>query len=226
MKDGWDNIGNMKTVNDVDKLYKKPIKKLKNGIFLCPVCEKDFQTERGAEIHKEKKECHTLKHLVEGTIHEGKGFGLYQEIVGSINPKARVTLATFRKSTFYKPMMRFILFCVLHQVFDIRQYVDWLNQIKKIENLPKLLSVGTEEPILREFRDFAQLFELMDSQKFFDKYKEKLEEDDDFFIRSIEKGLISLSWLSRLESYDIDSRVERLPIDYKNRLFVVAGKLA
>ncbi len=219
------SVTTLKTVNDVEKLYAKGIIHLKNTDFLCPVCGKTYKHLHTAEKHLEKRDCHTMQQLMEGTIHEAKGLGLYQELIASLNPKATVSLAKFRKSTMYKPVMRFIMFCVIHQVFDIRVYLDWLNQIKAIHNLPTILSQGTEEPVLREFRDFAQLFSLMDSEKFFKMYGDRLRTDDDFFVRSIEKSLIGLIWLANHKDFPMDERVEGLPIGYKDRVMAVAEKL-
>lgn len=212
------SMNQIKLLRDMDEVYNKQIKELPAGGYICPVCGKSYVRKVAAENHLSNKDCHKLQDVIKDTLTEMRSYAIYKDVVSQVNPNAKVGLSQFRKSKLYNGFGRFSLFCTLHEIFDPLCYVDWLNQIKGYENLPLLLKKGAEEPILREFRLFSQVMELMDSEKFYGSYKEDLLTDDGFFVRSIEKAKISLKWLARKEDFPFDERLASLPVDYQNRI--------
>lgn len=214
----------LKIINDIDALYSVELKEMKNGTTVCPVCGKSFLKFWAAERHYEQKNCHKLRDVVKGTLTEMRAYQLYRDVIAETNPKARITMKTFIKSKFYNQFVRFSMFCTLHEIGDVLTYLDWLNQIKKLTSLPMLLKVGIEEQTMREFRLFMHATGIMDSKKFFERFKDDLESDDDFFTRSIEKAKISIIWLAM--NYDgFEERMKRLPIDYSNRLMELVNQI-
>lgn len=215
----------LKLIQDIEAIYEKPIIELKNKSFICPVCGKSYMKQHSAELHLARKSCHKLKDIVTGTLTEARAYEIYKDVLSNVNPRARISMNGFKKSPMYNSFVRFVMFCTLHEVFDPLCYLDWLNQIKNLQNLPLLLKVGIEEATVREFRTFAQVMELMNSQKFFDAYKEDLLTDDGFLVRSLEKAKISIKWLARSEEFPFAERMENLPIDYQNRIEEIAKEL-
>lgn len=214
----------LKIMNSVDAMYDVTLVPLKNGINLCPVCGKTFAKFWALERHFAQKNCHTLRDVAKGTLTELRAYQLYKDVISEVNPKARISLKTFIKSKFYNQFVRLSMFCTLHEITDVLAYLDWLNQIKNLTNLPTLLKVGIEEQSMREFRLFSHSCDLMGSAKFFERFKDELESDDLFFIRSIEKAKISIYWLA-MNHPDFDGRMNRLPVDYQNRIMELVNTL-
>lgn len=208
------------SLNDIDALYDAGPKIMKNGAIQCPVCEKIYQSETAAKKHVEKRNCHDLKKVIEGTIFEMKAYALYKMLLAALNDKAKVSMSTFRKSPLYKPVARFSMFCSANEVFSMDTYVAYLNEIKGIEHVGAILSEGIKEKSLADFRLFAQRMNLIPSEDFYAKYRDDLLTDDNFLVRSIEKARISLQFLASLpvEEFDFCTRMENLPADYQNRL--------
>lgn len=208
----------LRTMNDVNAVYDQGIKTLKNGLLVCPMCEKTYKNELAAHKHVNERNCHKMIDVVKDTLHETKGYGLYKNLIAALKPNAQLSLATFRKSPMYNSVMRFTMFCSLHEVFSSDIYVAFLNEIKKIEQVNAILSAGVKEENLREFRIFAQQYDLIPSESYYSKYRDDLINDDDFFIRSIEKSRIGLRFLAAQSDFDFEDRFDKLPIDYQNRL--------
>lgn len=212
----------IKTMNDVGALYEKGMKKLKNGLLVCPVCEKSYRCELSANKHLNARNCHKMQDLVKGTLHETKGYAMYQLLVSNLNPSAKLSLQTFQKSPMYNPVMRFTMFCSLHSVFDCDVYLSWLNEVKGLEQVNTILKEGIREDNLREFRIFAQKHSLMPSEKIYDAYREDLLTDDEYLVRCIEKAQISLKFLASREDFPFEERLANLPIDYQIRITEIA----
>lgn len=212
----------VKTMNNIDALYDAGMKKLRNGLLVCPVCEKTYKCESSAKKHIEARDCHSMKDLVKGTVHEVKGYAMYQLLVSNLNPEARVSLQLFQKSPMYNPVMKFTMFCSLHAVFDCNVYLSWLNEIKKFVHVNQILKEGIREDNLREFRIFAQKYDLIPSAKIYDAYREDLLTDDEYLVRCIEKAQIGLNFLAKQEDFPFEERLASLPVDYQNRITDIA----
>lgn len=212
----------VKTMNDIDAMYDAGMKKLNNGLLLCPVCGKSYKCQIAANKHIAARDCHSMKDLVKGTVHEVKGYAMYQLLVSNLNPSARITLTTFQKSPMYNPVMKFTMFCSLHAVFDCNVYLSWLNEIKKFVHVNQILKEGIREDNLREFRLFAQKYNLIPSEKIYNAYREDLLTDDEYLVRCIEKAQIGLNFLARQEDFPFEERLAALPVDYQNRITEIA----
>lgn len=215
-------MSNLKTFNDVDAIYAKGLRQLKNRLYVCPMCEKTYSSEAAGLKHVAAKKCHKMQQLIEGTVHETKAFVMYKVIVANLNPDAQLTLATFRKSPMYTPVARFTMFCSLHSVFDANVYLSYLNEYKEIENVNAILSAGILEENLRDFRLFAQKYNIIPSDTIYEKYREDLLTDDEYFVRCIEKAQIGLAYLARKEDFPFEERMASLPLDYQLRINEIA----
>jgi hypothetical protein len=211
--------------NDIDTLYEKSIIE-DNGKFICPVCGKSYKTEKGAKNHMSKRDCFSYLVLIKDTMLELTCYSLYKLLVAEMGTISRVSVTSFRKSGYYKAVAKFVIFCKLHEVKDINSYLRYINS-KGVDSVHALLKVGVKETTLREYRIYLQKNpEEIDSVSFFEKYADYLETDDKFLIRSIEKGHISLLYLvTGQNQFDIDERIEGLPIDYQNRIFEVSDQI-
>lgn len=207
----------MRTMNDVNAVYDQGLMQLKNKLFVCPVCKKTYSNELAGIKHVNKRGCYKMEDVVAGTVHETKGYALYQTLVAELQPNAKVDLKTFRKSPLFNGIMRFTMFCSLHSVFSVDVYLSWLNEIKKLEQINTILKEAVKEDNLREFRIFAQKHALIPSDLFYSRYRDDLIEDDEFFIRSIEKAQVGVTFLATQPDFPFEERLDRLPLDYKNR---------
>lgn len=213
---------NLKTLNDVDAVYDSGLKQLKNKLFVCPMCEKTYTCETSAKKHLDARNCHKMLDLIKDTVHETKAYAMYKVIISSMNPGAQISLGSFRKSPLYNQIARFTMFCSLHSVFDADVYLSWLNEIKKFDSVPVILKQGISEENLREFRLFAHKFNIIPSEKIYNKYRDDLLTDDEYFVRCIEKAQIGLVFLLQQEDFPFEERMKSLPIDYQNRITAIA----
>lgn len=212
----------LKTLNDIDSVYDKGLKHLKNKLMVCPMCEKSYSSEHAAKKHLDARSCHRMQDVIAGTVHETKAYAMYKVIISSMKPDAQISLNTFRKSPLYNPIARFTMFCSLHSIFDADVYLAWLNEVKGIENVNTVLKEGVREDNLREFRLFAQKYNIIPSEKIYNAYREDLLNDDDYLVRCIEKAQISLAFLASQEDFPFSERFDGLPLDYQNRIRDIA----
>lgn len=215
----------MKTMNDVNAVYDQGLKTLKNGLMVCPVCEKTYQNELAARRHVDKRDCYKMQDIIGGTVHETKAYGLYKELIAAMSPKAQISISTFRKSPMYGPVSRFTMFCSLHEVYDSNSYLAYLNEVVKIEQVNTLLKAGLDEQHLREFRVYAHKYDLIPSDKYYDNYRDDLLTDDEFLVRSIEKARVGLTFLAMRDDFPFEERFSKLPIDYQNRISAIADEI-
>lgn len=209
----------VKLSNDVSYLYESGLIENEDGTHTCPVCKKKYKNKKSAQKHLDKQDCYKIQDLFGGTEFEKQAFHLFKEILASTNPSARTTVSTFRKSKSYSQIVRFILFTSYHDVYDKGLYYSWLNDIIGIRYMTKILSEGIKESRLREFRRWLQSHpSYIDSETFLDRYKEDLIEDQHFFIRSIEKGHVSIEYLSKSNDFPFDEICANLYQDYYQRL--------
>jgi hypothetical protein len=208
----------LKTMNDVNALYDAGMTKLKNGLLLCPVCGKTYKTEAPAKKHIEARSCHRMQDIIKDTMHEAKAYGMYKILISSLQPNARVTLNSFRKSPMYSPVARFTMYCSLHEVFSCDTYMAWLNEIKGIQNVNVLLQQALLDENLREFRIFAHVHDLIPSEHFYQAYRDDLISDDEFFIRSLERAKVGVRFILKQDDFPFEERCAKLPLDYAMRL--------
>lgn len=208
----------LKTMNDVNAVYDQGYKTLKTGQFLCPMCGKLYKHEYAIKKHMEKRSCHSMLDVIKDTVHEAKAYSMYKILIAALQPNARVTLESYRKSPMYSPVARFTMYCSLNEVFSCDTYLAWLNEIKGFKTVNVILQQAILDENLREFRIFAHRHDLIPSDRFYDAYKNDLIEDDDFFIRSLERAKIGVRFLVAQKDFPLDERCDKLPIDYRMRL--------
>lgn len=208
-----------KTMNDIDALYDKPLQESSEG-FLCPVCSKVYKTIAGAQKHLERRDCANLKALYSGTVSEMTGYKVYKDLVSELNPKSKVTFASFVKSNAYNSTMRYVTFVNYHGMSQYEiEYANWILFTKKFKTVNQVLSVAIKTPTLNEFKVFLHQSDMIDSAKYFNQHKERLKEDPNFLVRSIEKCKMSVMYLA--ENEEASSMVHSLDTDYYARVIDV-----
>jgi len=207
----------LKVLNNIEQLYEQPLIKLDNE-WQCPVCKKIYKSEKRAKTHLEKQTCVTYQSLLKDTLLEIKIYNMYKLLIAAYNPHAKISLRSFRKSRYYKAVSKFVMFCALHEIKDLIKYLEWINWKKEIHHMNSLLSTAIKESTLREYRLYCQTTDEIDSDPFYERYGDSLKTDPHFLTRSIEKALVSVSYLAFKEEFDFEKTMENLPIDYKNRV--------
>lgn len=208
----------VRSINDVSVLYEGGVVE-ENGVYSCPVCNKEFKSLGWAQKHVDKQDCYDMRSLFSGTEHELKGYELFKSIVSESNQKARVNLSIFKKSKSYSPILRFILFCTVHEIKDIGLYYSWISYSTNNDMMNFVLSHGIKEQTLRDHRIFLlKNEEYVNSESFYMKYRDDLLNDGLFFIRSIEKAHIGIKYLSTREDFPFDGLYDMLDLDYYERL--------
>jgi len=209
---------NIKMMNDVAEVYEQE-PKIIDGKRVCPACGKMFKTESGYKSHIAKRECFNYLTLVKDTLLEVRIYDTYKKLIAALNPKARSSLTKFRKSKYYNPIARFVLFCIVHEIKDQDLYLEWINQKLKATTINAILSKGIKETNLRNFRLFLQVNEdNIKSKEYYERYEKDLKSDANFLTRSLEKSLISFKYLAERQDFYFEQTMESLPIDYQHRL--------
>lgn len=214
----------IKTFNDVSKLYEGGLIE-EDGAYTCPVCKKVYKRLTSAQKHIEKQDCFSVKDIFANTLHESKAFALYKSIVSVKNSRAQLSLKVFRKSSLYKNTVKFTVFCNLHEVKVPDIYYMWIRDYKGFKYDNAILTEGQKESNLRDFRVFQQKHNYIDSDKFFETYKDELMDDTNFFIRSIEKAHLGLMWLIENHPDFFDEIYSDLEADYVIRIEDLVHKM-
>lgn len=218
------NSAALKIFNDINALYEQDL--IFNGEkYACPVCKKEYKSEKRARKHLDKQDCFSYVDLLKNTLLEIKIFQLYKDLIASVNPRARATLQSFRKGTFYRSTSKFVIFCHIHEVKVMEDYITWLNQEKGFDMIQKILSQGIKESTLREYRSYQRKNEQIASEPFYEKYRDDLIEDGQFLTRSLEKSHISIRYLATRDDFPFEEILSNLPRDYQNRVEGIASEV-
>lgn len=188
----------IKLSNNLEEIYSGEVTKALNGGWLCPVCQKTFKTETGAKKHFEKKGCHTLKQLFMGTEFESCMYTFYKELLAVRGNRGFTSLSTFREGSLYKPVARFLSFCIENGV-DVYKYMFWLvGRFGSDTPLVQLLGMGRKDETLRKYRAFLRTNPgMIDSHVFFEKHREQLQTDLSFLIRAVQRADVDLGFVIR-----------------------------
>ena len=213
--------------NDIDSLYSKEPIEQTDGSFQCPVCMKKYKSIKGVNKHMEKRDCFSYLALLKDTMMELSCYQLYKLLMAEEESNRLITVSSFRKSSYYKNIAKFMIFCKLHEVKNINSYLRFINH-KGFNSAQGILKGGIKESVLRDYRFYQQLNakDEIDSAEFLDRYEKDLLTDDNFMVRSLEKSHIGLVYLLfGQDRIDFDSRVQNLPIDYQERVFELADRI-
>jgi len=216
----------IKTINDLDKLYDAGVKEY-NGMFVCPVCEKEYKTKKGAESHVSKRDCYDLQDMFKSTQMELMAYGVYKELIMAASPNANMDIRTYRKSPYYNGTIRFVLFSNINEIAEQKQaYLTWLNEFKNCSNINSMLSAAIKESNLREFRLFLQKFpQFIESETYYKRHYDKLVSDGQFFIRSLEKAKVSLQFILNAPDFPFEQVMESMDADYQIRFEELANRV-
>lgn len=212
----------VKQVNTIDEIYdgtviiEKP-----DGTYECPVCKKVYKQLKRAESHLAERDCYDVRTLFKGTDRERKALLLFQAIMDAFYPNARSTISYFRKNKLYGPVVKFSMFCTIHEVKDPELYFAWIRDAKKFKMINAILKHGLNEANLREYRKFLITHpEFINSATFIDQNSDVLGEDWNFFTRSIEKGHMSIVYFLQHLGITFEELIldNDIPMEYANRL--------
>jgi len=207
---------NIKTMNDIDALYEKPIQTTADG-FVCPVCSKVYKTITGAEKHLKRQDCANLRALYSGTMSELTGYKIYKDIVSELNPRSQVTFSSFNKSKAYNSTMRYVSFVNYHGMSEYEiEYANWVLITKKLKTVNQVFSLCLKTHILNEFKVFLHRSDMIESEKYFNQHKDRMKEDQNFFVRSVEKCKMSIIYLAG--NSEASSMIQSLEADYYARI--------
>lgn len=209
-------MAHFKSMNDVDAAFDSGLKEV-NGQFVCPVCGKTYKRKTAAEKHLNERNCADLKAIFSGTSTEMYAFNMYKTLVLDINPSAKVSYVTFKKSPHYNPAVRFAAVVAYHDLQPLaEQYMAWISLTRKANHVNQIFAYGIKPEVVRTFRIDAHVHDLMDSEKFFDRYADELVVDESFLVRSLEKAKIGIKFV--LTNQRLDSVLEKMQPDYMNRI--------
>lgn len=201
---------NTNHINDVSELYQQPVEQDAKGRFVCPVCDKPYATRAGIHRHMSEQDCAPANKLFADTVTEDVGYEFFIATVGYYNKNQRKGLGAFRKSKYYKAVLRATLHCMNNKV-DGTLFFEWIKLAKKPKYYNHALSLMMKDTVLVEFREhLVKNEELIESERFFEQNEEAVLSNDSFLIRAIERGDIGLDYAMGHSSIDLNGRVDKL----------------
>lgn len=184
----------MKWINDIEPIYSRGIEE-RNGLYVCTVCGKKYKQSKRANTHIEKRNCHSYYQLLKNTLTEELMYKLYTSILNELNNKSYVSLDLFRKKkNIYNALARYVTYTQRHSLTNdhVINYFLYVY-FNKASNITQASNYAANTNILKEFREFMiKNPELINSEEFFDKNKDKMLNDTSFVVRSIERGEVSV----------------------------------
>ena len=206
---------NMKLFNEIDEIYEKGIVPTSDGQFKCSVCGKIYKTQKNADKHIAKQNCHSYSSVFKGNQIEYKFFSVYNFLAG-VEGETGYSFNRFRKSGRYTQIAKLYVFCSRNRLNDIEDYLVYILETYSLPNAYYSLVMGQKESVLVEYRNWLRRnVSNGDSYKFYNEYKEQLE-DTSFVLRSLERGDIHYEFL--FDKIDFDGFVEILSDIEKDRL--------
>jgi hypothetical protein len=205
-------------MNDIEHIYTdaKPI--FKKGGYNCPVCKKEYKQEKRCQSHIDEQDCYNVKTLFQGTHREEMARKLFMAIMADSGSQARTSLMAFRKHKTYGAMIKFSVFCSVHEVKSPELYYAWVRDVKGFKMVNAILKQGRGEGTVHSFRTWLhQNPHYIDNDVFMDRNENCLQEDTKFFILSVEKAHISPAYYMQFHGIDQYTVIASLPLDYQIR---------
>lgn len=190
----------VKSLNSIEAIYDgKEIFELK-GVFICPVCKKEYKREKAAITHLAEQGCYNIKTLIRGTFHEELARKMYTSIMADIAPNARTGMMSFRKNKMFAPVARYVMFCSIYEVKQTELYFAWIRDVRGYKHANAVLSNGIKHETLGKYRLWLREHpEYIENDKFVSRYDDIINPDSEdydphFLIRSIEKSHVSIEY--------------------------------
>ena len=208
-------------LNNVDELYNSGLIVTDDG-WKCPVCEKNYKINGFAQKHLDKRDCFTMVHLFRDTDLEPSIRTIANHLVAQyIGARAFRSMKSFRKSRYYNPVAKIMLYNILNGVNDIEKYIMWgMDHCGNGEfwHLTKFL--GRDILSLTDYYRYKiRNITIEEQEKFYHKMKYELHTNSIFLIRSLEKGDITLLFLA--EKMDIGKFVDSISEIQRQRLLEI-----
>jgi hypothetical protein len=190
----------MKSPKTLDEIYSGDLVE-KDGIYICPVCKKEYKRECAAIKHFESRVCFQYKDIYSGTIMEQEFYKMHKKF-SAIEGHRGLSIQRFRNSRYYTSIAKLYVFCSNNNI-NFADYFDYLIHEFRFDPLNSLVAKGCKESQLRLFREEAQEYtnEHKD-ERFYNANVEWLGEDSTRTLRALERGDISINYLFNKVDYD------------------------
>lgn len=189
--------------NTLDDIYSGEIVE-KDGMFVCPVCEKEYKRKSAATKHFEERSCFKYQNLFKGTLVENKLYNLHKKF-SAINGNRGWTIRKFRNSGQYTSIAKFYVYCANNNV-NLEDYFDYAIHEFRFDSLATALKKAAMETQLRIFRDEAAHEYTNDDkdERFYNANEEWLgtRANTGKTIRALERGDISVDYLFNRIDFD------------------------
>lgn len=203
--------------NDITKLYDIDIRhhQTLRGTYVCPVCGGTYANKETFTTHLGRMDCYDIEALVSNTMLEDVAFKWFVEVTEADKGRSVYNVAKFRKNRSYKTYVQATIFCIQNEEKRLMQYLAFMMLVRNYKHVGSAIRNMQKESNLREFRLYLHANDEIDDTDFSDMYREELENDHHFLIRSLERAHLSVSTLLK---WDIEKIFEEMPLDYKERV--------
>lgn len=193
----------MKTqlANDLDEIYSGEIIE-KDGLYVCPVCQKEYKRKCSATRHFEARTCFKYQDLFRGKMVEMLFYQLHQKVC-ALDGNKGLSMGKFRKSRQYTSIAKFYVFCHSNNV-NVDDYFDYAIHEFRYDTLASALVKAAKETELRRFRaETAHEYTSEDKdERYFNANEDWLGKDTGKTIRALERGDISIDYLFNQIDFD------------------------
>ena len=185
-------------LNNPMELYDNPPVRSYKGLFICPVCHKEYKRKSSVEAHMQLKDCYSYVDVFAGTEAESAMMETANIFYGLTDTAQLVrSYVRFRKTKMYRQVGKLFLYNTANKINDIEHYVMWgISENKKskysIKDVYMILAFLTKERLSFESFYKFRRYVITESEttKYIMQNKKRLNADTNFLIRSFEKGYI------------------------------------
>lgn len=176
----------MKLFNEIDDIFSREIICHSNS-FECPVCGKFYKKESSIKSHFEKKDCFSYRNLFDGTIIEQELFSIFKSLKS--NSYGIYNLTKFKKSKEFVFLSKLYMFTLSNKIPSIVDYINFgLNTMRASSPFIIINMLCKESSVKKYFKWRQNNTPKDESIKFILSHRDNLTEDNDFLLRSLERG--------------------------------------
>jgi len=204
-------------VNDLEAMFVGDVVPSDDGSFKCPVCEKSYKRKANAEKHFAEKLCYSYRNMFKGTETEGHLYTIYKQL--RTTQYGTSSFFKFQKSKQYDIIARFHIFCYDNNVREQFSYIQYgLDRFSDdVKSAFQILPILTKESILKDYYYWRRCNVSVDeSDMFVNSNRDRLLEDKNFMLRSLERGDVGLQYL--IDNFGTPAIIEGLSYVQEERL--------
>lgn len=196
----------MLNFTELDEIYSKKIISYGDGTFECPVCGKEYKTQKGIDRHYAQRDCHSAKDVFSADKYVTDFYKLYIQ-VSSLSPKEKrgYTKNQFRNNKrAYNSVANYYWYCYQNKIQDYYDYIEYILMNASMSTPVMAFNVAQNDRLLKDYRRYKiSHITFEESETFYNRNQSRIPSDTNFLLRALERGEIGIHHLNEL--FDVDA---------------------